>query len=266
MSRWWRDSLLVSFGPSRIRLARVSALPGGRMPPWSEVVVEPGSTALETLGAALQERRWHGTAARVWLHARHVRWMLLPFSEAIATDAEWLAYAQIEFAGVHGERARDWSIRVLAPRFGQPVPACALDATLLDDLQRVCAGADVRVAQVAPAFAIAFEAERARLRSAVSAFVLVQDDRFTLAVLEAGAWRALDTGRIGPRAAESLEAALVRADAGQFGEAARRLWICFDGPAVALPARLGDWDVVVLEPAAMAASRGWRSRLGLAGA
>lgn len=265
MSRWWRDSLLVSFGPSRIRLARVAALSGGRMPPWSDVAVESGSTALETLAAALQERRWHGTNAQLWLHARHVRWMLLPFSEAIATDEEWLAYAQVEFGGVHGDRARNWCIRVLSPRYGQPVPACAMDASLLDDLQRVCAVADVRVAQVAPAFSVALESERARLRSRVSAFVLVQDDRFTLAVTEAGGWRALDTGRVGPRMVESLEAALVRADAGQFGDAARRAWIRFDGPAVALPSRLGDWDIVVLESAAMAAPPGWRSRLGLAG-
>lgn len=266
MSRWWRDSLLVRLGPARVRLARVPRMSGTRVPPWSEYPVTSPATPVEALAAALEERRWRGTEALVSLHARFVRWTLLSFDDAIATDDEWRAFARVEFEGVHGDRARDWRIGILPPRFAMPTPACAVAASLVDDVTRVCATADVRVARLVPAFSSAFDAQRNRLRSAIAAFALVQDDRFTLAVLEGGRWCALESGRVGVRLADTLEAAIVRADAGQLsGTASRRLWVEFDGQGVPLPAKLGDWDVVAVDAASRHQPGGWRSRLGLAG-
>ncbi|MFO1318358.1 MAG: hypothetical protein U1F52_01970 [Burkholderiales bacterium] len=265
MSRWWRDPLLVSLGPARVRLARVPRMPGARTPSWSDVPVEAGATAVDALATALQDRRWHGTDAHVGLHARYVRWMLLPFNDAIATDDEWLAFARVEFDAVHGERARGWNLQVLSPRYGLPTPACAVDVSLMDDVTRVCEAAGVRVVRFAPAFSTALESQRPRMGGPVSAFALIQSDRFTLAVAAAGAWCALESGRIGDRPADALEAALARADAGRFAGASRRLWVQFDGPPAPMPSRLGDWDVVEVDGATVRAGGRWWSRLGLAG-
>lgn len=258
MSRWWRDRLEVTLGPQSLRLARharLSGRPRGAVERFEVTTDAAGGweAAVDALAAQLQSPRWRGADLDVRVSGHWVRWLLLPWSEAIATDAERLAWARVEFEGVHGERARGWDLRLAEQRPGRPAPACALDRELVARLRAVAQGAGGRLGRLAPAFADALDAHRRTLAARRSAFAFVEGGRCTLARFDRGQWEHVGSGRHGGRVADFLAAELRRGDA--FGAAPagmQRAYVVFDEAEATLPARLGEWDVVVLGASARA--------------
>ena len=136
MSRWWRDRLTVLLRPDAIRVERHGSVLRRPARTTEQFAVRHGTApawqgALDGLAEALAEKRWQGTDVEVELSGHFVRWLLLPPSDAIATDEEWEGYARMEMEAVHGERAAAWSVSLTEQCPGEPVVACAVDSAPL---------------------------------------------------------------------------------------------------------------------------------------
>jgi hypothetical protein len=255
VSPWWRDALHVRLAPHGLRIERRRR---GLRPTVGEAFDEPVTpasgeappwqAAADALERCLQAPRFRGADLHVDLGAAFSRWLLLPWSAALATDVERLAYARLEFEAVHGERVRGWRLRLGDGRPGEPAPVCAIDDALGDRLDGIAVAAGARLVAVRPAFGAALDRHRRVLSAPGAAFALVEPGRCTIAAFEAGRWRHLESGRWQGRMADALAARLARIDAlGICPGTPRRVHVLFDDLPEALPARLGDWDVVPVE-------------------
>jgi len=206
---------------------------------------EPWRAGVDALALLLQDKRFHAGTVTVEVSGPFARWLLLPPSAALATDDEWLAYARLEFAAVHGERAREWELRLGEQLPRQPVPACALDARLVAELRAACERAGRPLAGVAPTFAAVHDVHRTAMRGPVTALAHVDAGRLTLALFVRGAWRGLSDVRMAQPPVAVLEAELAQLAAlGPLPEGPRRLYVVDEAGTERLPPRLGDWDVV----------------------
>ncbi|MBI1397105.1 MAG: hypothetical protein GC151_14105 [Betaproteobacteria bacterium] len=253
MSPWWREQVVARIAPGTITLARHargpqrSVLERDTIPvAANESAVAPWRACLDTLAGAMQDRRWRAAGLAIEVSAHFCRWMLLPPNPAIATDDEWLAYARVELAGVHGDRSNDWDIRLGEQQPRAAVPVCAMDRELVSEARAACNVAKVRFDSLAPAYAAAFNAHAPAFRATVSAFAQIESGRLTLAVLERGRWRALATARVNGPAARVLETELLGMETqGLIPSGTRRLYVLPDDRTEVLPARIGEWDVAV---------------------
>lgn len=257
MSLLWRDTVRVRLAPHGLRIERHrrGLRPVAMDPvevtiaPTSDIGV-PWAAAIDELEAQLPAPRLRGADLDVTLDGAFARWMLLPWSAALATDAERLAYARLEFESVHGERARAWRIRLGDGRPGEPSPTCAMDEALHERLAAIATTAGGRLAAVRPAFGAALDRHRRALSAPSAAFSLVERGRCTIAAFERGRWRHLESVRLTGRVADTISATLARIDAlGVCPDTPRRLHVLFETQAEALPARIGQWDVVTADDA-----------------
>ncbi|MEI7970034.1 MAG: hypothetical protein WCJ69_13705 [Betaproteobacteria bacterium] len=253
MSPWWREQFQVRLAPGEVGIARWSRGPR-RTFLDSETLVTgdgpgaPWQPAVDALARFLQARRARGTDLRVEASGHFCRWMLLPPDDAIATDAEWHAYARASLEGVHGDRARGWEFRLGAQRAGESVPLCAMDRALLDQLRLACTAGGVRLAGVTTAFATAFDRHRSASRAPRSAFALLETGRCTLGVLARGRWVHLSSVRCGTDFADVLLSQLAGpALQGVSASTPGRLQVAAAEGLAALPGRLGSWEVVRLD-------------------
>jgi hypothetical protein len=194
-----RDRLRVALGPQSIGLA------GYRHGLKSELVyrevvsVETGAdaswqAAVKALPDALASFGKRRPAVTVVLSNHFVRYAILPWSAALNSEAEWLAYARHRFHAIHGAIADAWTIRI-APAWRQrPRIAGAIDGALLPALKEAV---NVRGALVSvqPYLMTAYNRAQGALRQQTSWLVIEDPDRLTLALVDRGTWRALRTRR-----------------------------------------------------------------------
>jgi hypothetical protein len=212
----------------------------------------PWRAAVDVLAAALAEPRWQGAPAQVLVSEHWVRWQLIPFSESLTRDPEIESYARMEFEAVHGERSRGWQVSVAAPRAGQAVPACAVDAALPEAVRAACEGAGVKLASFTTRFAQACERHRHRIGAGAGALAWVEPGRCTLGVFEDGAWRGIASPRVNGDAVAVLGAELAATVAGGAVAGPGTLHLAFAAGRRAMPVELGGWRVSVLDEPALA--------------
>jgi hypothetical protein len=248
VSPWWRERLRVDLAPGGIALTRFRR---GWRPAVAQTAAYPvdasgtgWAPALDVLGAALGEPRWQGAAVEVRLSSHFVRFDLLPWTEALATDDERMTHGRVELESVHGARAREWVLRIDDAAPGEPAPLCAIDEALLQGLQALAAQARGTLVSVAPRFVSAFNRQRSQLGGPRAGFAVLEPGRLTLALLQGGRWARLSSVRVPGRPAEALGAELQQAMAvGQVDEPGR-LVVAAVGHVEPLPGRIAGWDVV----------------------
>lgn len=251
MSPWWRERLVVRVNARELRVARWSRGPrrvckaSTLVPVAPTSAAEPWRAAIDALALLLQDKRWRTGHVAVEVSSPLSRWLLLPASTELATDEEWKAYAQMEFAAVHGERARDWELRLGEQTPRAAVPASAIDRALLLAVQAACSQSGQKLDSVEPTFSALFDGHRTALRTPVAALAHLEAGRLMLAVLAQDRWHALADTRISSGTVAALEAELIQADAlGGLPPGPRRLHVIDESGEERLPPKIGDWDVV----------------------
>jgi hypothetical protein len=152
----------------RVRLSPGEVLAGGRSIACDPALgSEPWQGALATLKAFEWTERCEVTAV---LSNHFVRYVVVPWSDALSNAAEEQAYLRHHFAKIHGERAKSWTTRASEDRRGIPRLASAIDTALLEELKA------------------AFPREGAWL-------VLAEPERACLAMYKEGGWRSVQNAK-----------------------------------------------------------------------
>jgi len=149
-------------------------------PPPKRVVFRPGDSA-EALAALPGAAR-----LEVVLSNHLTRYALLPWSAALKSDEEWLAYARHVFGTVYGPEVSSWRIRICDGGRGKTRVACAVDAALVEALARV-----ERIVSIQPHLMAAFNARRSEFEADPGWFVLHEPGRLALGLVCDGEWKLL---------------------------------------------------------------------------
>lgn len=129
----------------------------------------------------------------VVLSNHFVRYAVVPWSAALASAAEEEAYVRHHFVRIHGERAKTWSVRA-SPDGDDLRLASAVDASLIDSIQRSFDGSKAKLVSIQPALMAAFNRARKDIPRAGAWLVLAEAGRACVA-LYAGGWRAVQNAR-----------------------------------------------------------------------
>ena len=186
---WPRKHLRIGLGPERIMLAGAQAIDvpegdGG----WQAPVA--------ILSAFLQGK---AAAASIVLADQFVRYVLLPWNEALKTPEQWLALAKHRFTGLHGARAAEWEVKVTATAREGARLACAVDSALINELSGRLSAAGVRLASVQPFLVAAYNRIRATVGDGSCWVVVEERGRLTLVLIQRGAWLAIRSRRCDER-------------------------------------------------------------------
>ena len=193
MSRLWRDRLLASLAPGAVALARAT---GGLRP---RIIAkqaidcdpafgpEPWQGAVEAFVTAIGLLRDERADVTVVLSNHFVRYAIVPLDPAINGPEEELALARFHFTRIHGERARNWEVRMDERRRGAARLASAVDAGLVQAL-RDCfpRKARTRLISVQPYLMSAFNLWRHTMAKEDAWLLLVEPRRACLALVADG--------------------------------------------------------------------------------
>jgi hypothetical protein len=166
----------------------VRCQPGAQDAPWQ--------AAVAALGLWLAQARTRPPVVQIILSGGLLRWQLLPWRSELVGPQEVAAYAKLRFAETFGPLADTWQILHAPQPPGCPMPACAVDAALLQALRAVCQGAGARLHTVVPYFSSAADFWRAKLGRGSTWFGLIEPDWISLGLLHQGTWQALRGQRL----------------------------------------------------------------------
>jgi len=172
----------------QVRLAPAEVSAGGRVlacdPHFGPAPWQGALAALR--GLELRER----CRVTVLLANDFVRYAVVPWSDALATEAEEQAYVRHHFARIHGERAKSWALRWSGGL------ASAVDARLIEEI-RLCfpPQGKAKLGSVQPEFMAAFNRARGAIPAGGAWLVLADAGRACIALHVRGKWLSVQNAR-----------------------------------------------------------------------
>ena len=199
MSRLFPERLLIGLAPDAVSLLRVS---GGAKPRVLDKRTlacdsssgEPWDGAAAALSRLAGEIGKASVRVTVVLSNHFARYALVPWSEGLGKGEEQDAFARYCFAKIHGERSKDWALRLSRGASGSARVASAVDEPLIRAVSSAFSSR-AKLVSVQPYLMSAFNRARARLAGARSWLLLVEPGRTCLARLEQGRWTAVRNSR-----------------------------------------------------------------------
>lgn len=196
MSLSWRERIVVGLAPERLSALWFGGLLRQSLRDRHAVLLqhkdpagwEQGINALDTM---LAEPSWRGRDIVVILSAHYVRHVVVPPGRGMG-ESERQTLAKVVFHDTFGDLARDWELRVSPAGSGMPTLACGMPRALLAALRTVC-GNRGRLHSVQPGLMPVFKRARQDIGKAAGCLALVEPGRITLAFVENGQWRYVDT-------------------------------------------------------------------------
>jgi len=262
VSPLWRDEVGAYLSPHRLCLVRLGR---GLRPVLAaeheeHLAAEAAGwdDALASLDARLREEAWGGANVRVVVCNHWVRYAIVPWSAALASGSERLAFARQLLAASFGDAVADWTVCLAEAPPGCPRIACALPPALLESVHSACAKPGVRLASIHPQLISAYNSRRHLLPTAGAWFVTLEEGLLAAARVGRAGWDRVHAVRIGADwtrelrrlatfgrlASSSAEEGQVYVDAPQAwresaGEAARTLnWLAEDDAPLTTMQRL----------------------------
>lgn len=166
----------------------VEVVPSGmHAPAW-----HPAMAALSTW---LRENNLKRARLHVFLSSQLVRWQLLEWQPQLVRPQELEAYARLRFRATFGTAADSWRVVHTEPLPGRALPACAIDETLLAELDSLQSIGETSVASVVPYFSAAFDRWRSSVGHKMAWFGVVEPGSLTLGLLQRGVWHGLRSAR-----------------------------------------------------------------------
>ena len=202
MLRLSRDRILIALAPDSLALLRVS---GGLRPRVSEkrtvacdpaLGTQPWQGAVAALEQVAEETRHTNAKVTVVLSNHFARFILVPWSEGLKNAEEETAFVRYCFAKVHGERSKEWDLRLSPTPTGSARIASAIDSSLVQAVRAAFpAAARAKLVSVQPYLMSAFNRWRKDIKGERAWFLLVEPQRACLARLEGGRWSVVRNAR-----------------------------------------------------------------------
>jgi hypothetical protein len=170
----------------------------------------PWSGALRALETILPEFTGRESQATVVLSNHFMRYVLLPWSDALRDAQEENAYARHSFREMYGRDSNPWEIRVSPGKTGMPQMASAVDERLLGSLRELFARLQIRLKSIQPHLMLAINACENSLRKRSAWLALIEHGNLCLALLQEGRWSWVRAMRLGVQWHEELPLLLER--------------------------------------------------------
>jgi hypothetical protein len=185
------ERALIGLAPAEVSVVKRRGL-------WRSTTVEKKTIACDP---GFGPQPWQGALAAlkalelklrttVVLSNHFVRYAIVPWSAALASEAEELAYVRHHFAKIHGERAKSWALRWSENGKGTRL-AAAVDAELMSELPRVLP----RLVSVQPYLMAAINRSRGSIPGSGAWLALVEEGRACIALHSGGALRSVQNLR-----------------------------------------------------------------------
>jgi hypothetical protein len=186
VSRLFPERLRIGLAPAEISLdgKRLACDPALGTEPWQGAV------------QALKSQSLRAADATVVLSNHFVRYALVPWSDALAGEAEEEAYLRHHFARIHGERAKSWLLRASEDSAGAPRLCSAIDGQLLEAL-KACfpKSGKARLVSVQPQLMAVFNRWRGAIPRSGAWLMVVEADRACAALHAKGRWHSVQNAR-----------------------------------------------------------------------
>ena len=130
----------------------------------------------------------------VVLPGDYVRYAVVPWSDALAGDAEEERYVRHHFIRVYGERAKGWTLRASPAAAGEARLCSAVDAPVVESIRAAFQGKKAKLVSIQPALMTAFNRARSSIPREGAWLVLAEAGRACVA-LYAGGWRSVLNAR-----------------------------------------------------------------------
>ncbi len=202
MLRLSRDRILIALAPDSLALLRVSGGVRPRVSGKRSIACDPAAAsqpwqgAVAALGEFASETRDANAEVTVVLSNHFARFILVPWSEGLGNAEEETAFVRYCFAKVHGERSKEWDLRLNPTPTGSARIASAVDSSLMQAVRAAFpAAARAKLVSVQPYLMSAFNRWRKDIKGERAWFLLVEPQRACLARLEGGRWSAVRNTR-----------------------------------------------------------------------
>lgn len=193
MSRLLADRFTAVLCPDRVALVRRRR--GWRSPP--AVLAEEPCASAAPLGAiaaltGLLARQDAGPGELTVVLSNHfVRYILVPWSDAVNKPPELAAFASVCLDGVFGPEPAGRVLLTSRERAGGARVAAALEAPLLGELRAMGAGSRLRLVSVQPYLAAVFNCGLGSLPRRDFIFVVAEPTRSCVLLARNGRWSSL---------------------------------------------------------------------------
>jgi hypothetical protein len=211
------DHLGVALYPDRLLLARTSGLLRRRLKHKQIIAVAPADEgaplwqpAVDALASQVAAGAMAGAAVTLVLSNRFVNYALVPYSDALGSAEEELAFVRHCFSRVHGSEADRWAFRLSQGSPGKSRLACGVEQTLIDALAKVMTPLGSHYRSLQPHLMASFNRWRTRLAKRPGWFVVAEPGLLSLAMLCDGQWHSVRTLKVGPDWPQELPGVLSR--------------------------------------------------------
>lgn len=208
MSALWRNQLRIGLAAERLSLALYHRGLRPSLAAQSFVPLQCGSghahwqEAIAALPEALAKLPLNVMRpdVTVVLSDHFVRYALLAADPALKGKAEWLALARHRLTGLHGAGIATWTVRIAEMSNGGGEAgarlASATETALIEALDAVLIEHRATLVSLQPCLMAGYNQLRGSLGNEASWLVIEEPGRLTLALIEAGVWKAVRSRRV----------------------------------------------------------------------
>ena len=196
MSLSWRERTRIALSPREVALVRFGRGWGLRVIERRSIACpevtgqEIWAGAVEGLRALLAQPGLVKGDATLILSSHFVRYMVLPWSAELVTEAEEREFARNRFVQIFGQAASDWTIVVSAAPAGAARLCAAVDQALIGAVRGAIAASALRLVSVQPALMVQFNEWRQRIGTD-GWLVIAEQGRLLVAWVCRGQWRSV---------------------------------------------------------------------------
>jgi hypothetical protein len=219
----------------------VAAAPSAGAPRWRP--------ALEALAAKLRTGVLAAGEVTVILSNHFVHYVIVPYTDVLGDEDEQIAFARHRFAGIFGNQADAWTVRLSPAYPGEARLACAAENSFVAALEELMAPLGKRYVSLQPHLMASFNRAHSRLGAHASWFVVAEPGLLCVALIEGGQWKSVHGVKVGRDWAAELPAVLAREEClvESDVECRKVLVLAADVPAPAFAAS-GKWQIERLLP------------------
>jgi len=216
-------------------------------PERARIALSPGGVA--GLGGVLSALRRPGAGVHITLSNRFARYLCLPWSPALRSEADWQSFAEHRFAELFGARPAGYAILLSSSAARSARLACALEPELIETIRTAVAADGHRLASLRPRFAASFDRARRRIGRSEVWFVDQEPGQLTLGLARGGAWHAIRQRHADSGWRDHLGELLDREGELAGADSVERAFVASTEGADAFPERIGRYALSAMGPA-----------------